>query len=153
MHKFICGLLFSVFFFSCDSNLQYETFQKVDVAAWNYQEKLHFTIPVKESGRASVTIAIRNTADYEKANLWLFLYFTSPSGKILQDTVNCPLADDYGYWLGSGFSGLYLTEHTLENRNYCEEQGDWQLTITQGMRQDDIKGISEVGVLVRKIEE
>ncbi len=151
--KLVFWTLFLFFCISCNSNLCYETFEKVNVEGWDYKNEKHFTIPVRQIGKKDITIAIRNTANYEKANLWLFLTVKSPEGNILRDTIDCPLADDYGYWLGSGFSGLYLTEHLLKNNNYCYQEGDWEITLTHGMRQEKIKGIQEIGILVTKIEE
>ncbi len=151
--RLILLALFSFFFIACSNNLCYETFEKVNVEGWDYKNEKRFSIPVQQTEKKEVTIAIRNTGNYERANLWLFLTVKSPEGNIVKDTINCPLADDYGYWLGSGFSGLYLTEHTLKSNNYCTEKGNWEITLTHGMRQDTIKGIQEIGVLVRKIEE
>lgn len=140
----------SLIFFSCDTKLTYETFKKVDETAWNYHNEQQFIIPIQEEEHYRMSIALRNTANYQKANLWLFITLSSPSGKEQRDTINCLLADDYGYWLGSGFSGLYFTEHNLPKTITFDEKGDWKLAITHGMREDDIKGIKEVGVLLRK---
>lgn len=140
----------SLIFFSCDTKLTYETFRKVDETAWNYHNVQQFIIPIQEEENLRMSIALRNTAAYQKANIWLFLTLQSPSGKEQRDTLNCLLADDYGYWLGSGFSGLYLTEHPISEVTRFNEKGDWKLTITHGMRDDNIKGIKEVGVLLRK---
>ncbi len=153
MTRMLLLALFSLFCIACNNNLCYETFEKVNVKGWDYSNEKHFSIPVQQTEKKEITVAIRNTSDYERANLWLFLKVKTPDGNILRDTINCPLADDYGYWLGSGFSGLYLTEHTLKSGAYCTEKGNWEITLTHGMRQDTIKGIQEVGILVRSIEE
>ncbi len=155
MWKFIRKYAFFVavlaFVVSCDSHLRYEQFEAVNKQGWNYKNDVYFTVPIENVKPKELIIAVRNTADYQKSNLWLFLTLTTPSGTILRDTLDCPLADDYGYWLGDGFSGLYLTKHLVKDVK-LEEQGDWRLAITQGMRQDSIKGIQEIGVLVREQE-
>lgn len=150
VNKIVFVIAFTVFLYSCDGSLYYEKFRKVDVAAWNYKDEINFTVPIDKGVPSRMRIAVRNTDTYQKANLWLFLSLTSPSGRVLRDTIDCPLADDFGYWLGSGFSGLYLTEHRVEQQNLFNEEGSWKVTITHGMREDTIKGIQEVGILVNK---
>ncbi len=138
-------------FISCDSSLKYEHFEAVNEQGWHYEKVLNFDIPTEDAKPKQLLIAVRNTADYQRANLWLFLELKSPSGTVLRDTLDCPLADDYGYWLGSGFSGLYLTEHLVKKAKIAQK-GDWKLTVMHGMRQDTIKGIKEIGVFVKDVE-
>ncbi|PVX52236.1 gliding motility-associated lipoprotein GldH [Balneicella halophila] len=149
-HLFL--VFFGFLYFSCDTSLSYETFREVDENAWNYSNEKKFLIPIKDVQPLELSLAVRNTNKYQKANLWLFLSLRSPSGNLQRDTLNCLLADDYGYWLGDGFSGLYLTEHKMPHSISFDEIGDWELTVTHGMREERIKGIREVGVLLRKKE-
>ncbi len=152
-HK-VTDVIFAIAFFlflgSCDNGLRYEKFQKVDAEAWNFKDELNFKVPIAQETTKQLEIAVRNTADYQKANLWLFLTVTSPLGKVVKDTIDCPLADDYGYWLGDGFSGLYLTTHTVNKSIPFNEKGDWEVKITHGMREDAVKGVREVGVLIKE---
>lgn len=143
-------ILLSFLLLSCDSKLRYEHFEKVDEKAWDYKKTLRFLVPVEQAESASLTVALRNTTAYQNANLWLFVALRSPSGEVQRDTLNCLLADEYGYWLGSGFSGLYFTEHKLPRTVVFDEIGEWEVSITQGMRQDTLQGITDVGILVRK---
>lgn len=144
--------MLSLLLLSCDENLRYESFQKVNEEAWSYKDTVAFSVLVEKKELVLFSLALRNTNDFQNANIWLFLSTESPSGKVQKDTLNCPLADDYGYWLGSGFSGLYLTEHLLDKMIDFDEQGDWNISVTHGMRADSIKGIREVGLLVRKVQ-
>lgn len=148
----LLGIFLFFALLSCDKNLIYEHFQKVDEQAWNYKDVLQFSISVQKKESVLFSVALRNTSDFQNANIWLFLSIESPSGKVQQDTLNCLLANDYGYWLGSGFSGLYLTEHSLDKLIDFDEQGDWNVRVTHGMREDSIQGISEVGLLIRKAQ-
>lgn len=150
-HKYMLFVFFSILLLSCDKDLRYEKFQKVDTQAWHYKDNLLFNVSATNEETVDLTVALRNTTDFQHANLWLFLSIQSPSGKVLKDTLNCLLADNYGYWLGSGFSGLYLTEHRLSKPVFLNEKGDWSVKVTHGMRTDSIQGIQEVGILVRKV--
>lgn len=148
-NKWLWAVLLSLSLFSCDKGLRYEAFQKVDEQAWDYRNGVQFVVPIQEEETLQLSVALRNTAAYEHANIWLFLSIQSPSGKLQNDTLDCSLADDYGYWLGSGFSGLYLTEHALAKEISFDEKGEWSIEVTHGMRADSISGIKEVGILLK----
>ncbi len=152
IHKiFVFLTITSFIFISCNNGVYYEKFEKVNVSNWNYKDSIFFKIPVEDTKKKKLFVNLRNTADYEKANLWLFITLLSPSGERIKDTIDCPLADDYGYWLGSGFSGLYLSEHLLNKEIHFDKKGEWSISITHGMRAESIKGIQEVGILVKEI--
>ena len=48
-------------------------------------------------------VDLRHDQQYPFSNIYLFVDFTFPNGRMLKDTLSCELADDRGNWLGSGF--------------------------------------------------
>lgn len=152
MKKWAFILLLFTCTLGCVGNAIYEKFEPINKEGWNAKDMKTFNFEVVDLQPFSVCVALRNTTDYTKANLWLFVTTVSPSGYVAKDTLDCPLADDYGYWLGSGFSGLYETKHLLF-LNEKPEQGKWTVTVQQAMRSDNVIGIKELGLIVEPIIE
>lgn len=150
MHKtylIFLGFLLAV---GCtDKSIVFEGFKTVDRKGWNYKEPIEFSVELNTAQDLSMEVIVRNTTDFNFSNLWLFVTSLSPSGVVAKDTISCVLADDYGYWLGKGFSGLYLTEHLIEEQKSFEK-GEWVFSIEQGMRDEIIEGIQEVGLVLKK---
>lgn len=152
INKYIFIFLLLVVANACMSDSIYERFENIKDEKWNSDDIKNFSFEITESDSFRVNIALRNTNDYKKANLWLFITTVSPKGLVKKDTLDCLLADDYGYWLGDGFSGLYSTSHFLFERR-DSMLGKWTISIQQAMRADVVEGIEKVGVIVKPIKE
>lgn len=152
MHKYYLMIFCFVLALACtDKSIVFEGFETADKNGWNYKEPVEFSVELMTKKELNMSVVIRNTTDFNFSNLWLFVTTLSPSGVVSKDTISCVLADDYGYWLGKGFSGLYLSEHLVKNQKLFEK-GEWLFSIEQGMREDTIQGIQEVGLVLKEIE-
>ena len=65
-----------------------------------------------------------------------------------RDTIEAMLANERGKWLGSGVSKytlplLYVEEVPLQ-------EGEYNVVVQQGMREDVLRGITDVGLKVIK---
>lgn len=135
-----------------DKSIVFEGFKTVEKKGWSYKKPVEFAVELKAKENLDLAVVVRNTTDFNFSNLWLFVTSLSPSGVVVKDTVSCVLADDYGYWLGKGFSGLYLTEHLIKKQQTFEK-GEWVFSIEQGMREEAVEGIQEVGLILRNVKE
>ncbi|HRR62823.1 MAG TPA: gliding motility lipoprotein GldH, partial [Paludibacteraceae bacterium] len=69
----------------------------------------------------------------------------------IKDTIECYLADIHGKWLGSGVGNVFEMP-VLYKQNECFKQsGTYTFQIIQGMRNEVLPGISNVGLKVEKI--
>ena len=72
--------------------------------------------------------------------------YTGADGRQKTDTVNCELADEFGRWSGGGWGSYYQQELLLDNRFRFGR--DQVVTIQQAMRDDRIRGISDIGIRI-----
>ena len=95
----------------------------------------------------SLYLTLRHNGDYAYRNLWLFVSYTGADGEQKTDTVNCELADEFGRWSGGGWGSYYQQELLLDDcfRFVGKEQ---VVTIQQAMRDDRIRGISDIGIRI-----
>ena len=98
-------------------------------------------------------MSLRYTNDYAYSNLWLFIVYTDGEGKQRTDTLECRLADVYGKWYGSGWGPSYQQEIPFKKRVRFSVPGKYPILIQQGMREDVIQNIKDVGVKITRIQD
>ncbi|MDR1340543.1 MAG: gliding motility lipoprotein GldH [Prevotellaceae bacterium] len=150
-HKCFIALFFTIpLLSSCtDENRIWQQNVTVADCLWNRDTLLKFSIPVEDTvSWYSLSIDLRNRTDYSFQNLYLFLNIKAPNGNTTADTLNFMLAYDDGSWTGSGGLFSKYRENTFLYREYIRfpERGDYSVNIRHGMRKDDLKGISSVGL-------
>lgn len=139
-----------VFCLSCGDSPFYEQYKSIDGRYWEKDAEYYFSFDITDTSIPyDLTIEIRNNNLYPYQNLWIFSKEEQPSGKVLRDTTECFLADDYGKWLGTGIS-LFQSSHILHSQYFFKEEGTYTLGFRQGMRNDQLAGIQEVGLRITK---
>lgn len=135
---------------SCGDRPYYEQYQTIATKYWEKEAEYYFTFEITDTSAAyDVTIEIRNNNLYPYQNLWIFSREEQPSGQVQRDTTECLLADDYGKWLGTGIS-LFQSSHTLHSPYHFKEAGSYTLAFRQGMRNEALPGIQEIGLRITK---
>ena len=139
--------------YSCGNRYFFEEYQHVHESGWHKDSVIVFNIPVSDTaGNFDMYINIRNQTNYRYSNLWLFIEIFQPGGEAVMDTFEIMLADPSGRWLGDGFAGLKAREAIYRRHFYFPVSGEYIIRIQHGMRQDTIKGISDVGIRIGKVK-
>jgi gliding motility-associated lipoprotein GldH len=117
---------------------------------WSKDKELYFTYEIKDKTISyDVSIEIRNNNLYPFQNLWLFCAEEQPIGPVWRDTIECMLADDYGKWLGNGMS-VHQLSIPVRTQYKFPHKGQYTFSIRQGMREDSLKGLEEIGLQIKK---
>ena len=134
---------------SCTKPVYFEKYQTID-NPWDKNKEYFFTCEIDDSSTFyDISLLIRNNNLYLYRNLWLFYAIEPPEGLVLRDTVECLLADDYGKWIGSGISIYNLTIPVRTGYRF-PQTGSYTFTVRQGMRDERLKGIEQIGVKIEK---
>lgn len=142
----------SLIFASCIKKSVYEEQVSIANNTWDVHQRLSFEIPVKDTlSTNNLIINIRNTQEYPFQNIFLFIETLDPRGLSIKDTLDCPLADNEGKWLGNGLGSHYQTEFMFKRNVRFPHSGTYTIVVEQGMRKEDLEGISDVGVRVEKV--
>lgn len=145
---FACFCLLCI---SCGESSFYEQYLSIEDRHWEKEKEYYFTFEITDTSIAyDVTVEIRNNNLYPFQNLWLFALEEQPSGGFRRDTIECMLADDYGKWLGTGIS-LYQSSFPLHSQYHFKEEGTYTLGFRQGMRNDRLPGIQNIGLRISKV--
>ncbi len=121
-------------------------------AGWHQDSVLTYTVPVTDTvGYYDVQLMVRTDNNYPYQNLWLFVTEYRDSTLVTCDTIECMLADDRGQWLARG-----NTYHDLPllyaPRQRFPRTGNYTYTIQQGMREETLRGVRSMGVVIIKNE-
>ncbi|HPF52088.1 MAG TPA: gliding motility lipoprotein GldH [Draconibacterium sp.] len=153
------GVFFQVLFLAgmfailgaCDSNVVFEQYQPISNRIWNKDSVLVFDIPVTDTiSNHNLYLSVRSDVKYSYSNLWLFITIKQPDGKSLSDKFEITLADPGGKWLGEGFGGLKTREVIFRSNVFFPVSGEYKISIGQGMREDVLQGISDIGIRIDK---
>lgn len=160
--KKICNyfiiILISMFCLAaCTNNDIFFQYKKIPSVGWNKDSVMIFDFTVSESSVPyNIYVNIRNTSEYPYQNFWLFIKksvasLDSTFVVVQTDTVECYLADERGKWLGSGAGAIYEMPLLIENDIHFEQK-EYRYELTQGMRNDILRGITDIGLRVEKVE-
>jgi gliding motility-associated lipoprotein GldH len=147
-----CCLLFFVLpvFISCSHNEVFFEYHSIKNATWTRDNIADFEVNITDSIQLyEVSVEIRNNEDYPFSNIWLFVDFKTPEGSVRTDTISADLADIYGKWYGTGLS-LHSLSIPYEQSIRFPYTGIYTYSIRQGMRNNPLKGISDIGLKVSK---
>jgi len=135
---------------SCSHKEIFFDYYSLTNAEWNRDNPAVFHVKIENLSQPyNVSIEIRNNDDYPFSNIWLFIDYTLPNGNTRTDTVSADLADVYGKWYGKGLS-LYNLSIPYENTVLFPDTGTYIYSIRQGMRENPLKGISDIGLKISK---
>lgn len=144
--------LFFLLFLSCSGGSIYNEYLTINNITWDKDKEYYFTFRIEDASVPyNVSLEVRNNNLYPYRNLWLFFNEEQPAGPILRDTIECLLADEYGKWKGSGIS-LYHSSFPIKTRYSFPEAGQYTFSFRQGMRNDALRGIQEIGLQIEKAD-
>jgi len=144
-------LLSTVFgIFSCSHNEVFFSYRSFENAEWNRNDTVVFCVNIEDNSQSyDVMLEIRNLNSYPFSNIWLFVDYRMPDGTSRSDTISADLADVYGKWYGKGMS-LYNLSIPYETSVLFPDTGIHTYSIRQGMRDNPLRGISDIGLKVSK---
>lgn len=136
---------------ACDANRIFDEYKQINDSNWNKDSLVVFTIPITDTiQNYNMFINVRNDINYNFSNLWLFINIIQPNGTFVSDTFEIALAEPSGEWLGEGFGGVKKREIMYRGNVYFPVSGDYSISIQQGMREKDLRGVTDVGVRIEK---
>lgn len=138
---------------SCgDKNVVYNETESISNEFWNADQPAKFEFEIDDTTKAyDFFLIVRNSISYEWSNLYLFAEIESPSKLVNVDTVEVFLADKKGEWYGDVSGSLVTTEQQLINHKRFPDLGKYKLYFHQAMRMKDLKGISDIGLIIKEV--
>ena len=149
MRRNILILITSLLLVGCQGDIVYTVFKSLPNVGWEADSSLCYQPVITDSiADYQMLITIRHTDVYPYQNLWLFVDEYVGDMCVHHDTIEAQMADEYGRWLGSGLKTYELP--LLYDEHYrFGHSGAHSFKLRQGMRTEWLKGITDVGVVVK----
>lgn len=123
---------------SCSSRTIYSHYESVSRLGWNADSLVEFVAAIPDTAAEyELTVYVRHTSQYPYQNIWIL------AGT---DTIGAYMADDRGRWLGAKRGGVY--ELALPVRTIRPKQDTLRLAVGHGMREEDLIGITDIGIYI-----
>ncbi|MCK9325761.1 MAG: gliding motility lipoprotein GldH [Bacteroidales bacterium] len=149
--NFIIILAAGLLLAGCHQDVLYVENQPVPQGVWSQGHFLKFDVPVTDTQQLyTIYLQVRNDGRYEYSNLWLFITTSSPTGAVMQDTVECVLAAPDGRWLGRGSGGRFSLEIPYRYQVRFPYEGVYSFEIQHGMRTKELLHVADIGIRIQK---
>ena len=133
---------------ACNRNTIYSEFRSVPMKEWGADSILTYRFDIEDTHATyQMLVCVRHTDQYPYQNMWLFV-----GDSLRQDTIEFYLANDCGEWLGNGGNGLIEMPVLYEEAYRFPHSGEQVWHIQQGMREQSLQGVSDVGLIIKKNE-
>ena len=134
---------------ACDYEPVFQQGASIPNDSWNKNNIIKVEFPVTDTIKYhDIYINIRNLNSYPYSNLYLFVDVNAPNGDSMTDTLEYRLADDYGTWLGKKSSRIWDCKLPFRGMVKFAQEGVYTFSIQHGMRDDELEGISDVGLTI-----
>jgi gliding motility-associated lipoprotein GldH len=158
LFKYIVFLLLVTVIISCDEKRVYDHYASFGTEGWGKQNIVSFPFDISDTLEVyDLFIQLRNTNEYEYANLFLITELQFPDGFHVVDTLEYKMTDAYGYWLGTGFTDMKENKLFYKEGFKFPQLGNYEMHIQQAMRKredlkgiEHLKGVSDVGFRIEK---
>lgn len=152
---FPAGLIFSLLMVlltvACNGDVVYERNERIPGNEWSRYHIPVFEAEITDTLNAyNLLINLRNTGEYPRSNLFLFISATSPQGAFTRDTLELVLAEPSGRWKGRGFGSVWQNRFFYRQNVRFPERGKYTFEVEQAMRIDDLPGILDVGLRIER---
>lgn len=145
----IIPVILAVLCVACDGKVFYDEQRPVNQDGWLPADSVTFDVPVTDTNRTfNFLIGVRNSITYPYSNTFLFLHTTFPDGSVAQDTLEYPLADPSGRWLGKRTGRYVDTRYYFRRNARFPMSGTYHFAITNGMRDSAVVGLHDIGFRV-----
>jgi len=146
---YMTALLLLASLTACDGSVFYDRQQAVDEHGWSPAESVDFDVTVDDTNQVyNFLLEVRNSISYPYSNTFLFIHTTFPDGSTSRDTLEFPLADNTGRWLGKR-TGRYIDTRYYFRRNArFPLEGTYRFSVTNGMRDSAITGLKDIGLRI-----
>jgi gliding motility-associated lipoprotein GldH len=150
MPYFLASLLAFVAL-ACNDSTEFIEMKALD-GQWPKADIKQFELDVKDTQAKNLFVILRNNNYYPFQNIFLMLSVQQGKNIIRKDTLEFPLAQPNGQWLGTGFGSVKETKYIAYPKGISfPKPGKYLITVQHGMRAKALLGIEDVGLKTEPI--
>ena len=133
---------------ACNSDVVYSHFVPVSSEKWHADSIAEFDYHIADTTvNYRMLIYVRHTERYPYQNMWLFV-----EDETMTDTIEFYLADDRGNWLGDSHNGFIEMPVLFDSNKHFADTGMYHIAIQHGMRDSLLRGVTDIGLELERVE-
>lgn len=142
----------ALFLSSCGKEAFFDDSVEIPNHSWKQSDMIQFKVDVSDTvSKYDFFVNIRHTKSYAYSNLYVFFHTTAPDGRKQTDTIEFPMADPEGNYVGDVSGGLVMNRIIIKRDVRFPKSGNYVFVIEQAMRDKELAEITDVGLtLVEK---
>ena len=149
--KLVYIVLVTVFLVSCGNDNLFNDSVVIPEVKWDNRMLPFFDLTVNDTlSDYAFYLNIRHLENYRYSNLYVFLHTEFPNGNITHDTIECTFARPDGSWMSKGSGTIRSAKILLNPALRFPLTGVYHFEIEQAMRDDVLKGITDIGLSFEK---
>lgn len=139
---------------SCSDDALLNQTEEIKNGAWAFDEPLKLGLEVGDTlNNYAYFIQLRHGGDYKYSNLIVYFKTFYPNNTYMVDTIDCPLAEPNGRWLGSGLGDILDNQILFKINQTFPKGGLYNFEIQHAMRTDTIHEIYDMGLLIKRMKD
>lgn len=149
----MCLMLFVVIAIGCSrpGNGKFSNYVALPDDGWAYGDSVTVVAQGLDSVESrQITIGLCHSDEYLYRNLWLEVSYRDRTGAFVRDSVNVPMADSHGRWLGQGLGATYQNETSVPRKANIGDST--RISVRHIMRVDTLRGLTKIGIAVENAE-
>ncbi len=151
MKKILYILFLAILLTSCGNDKLFNDSVVIPEAKWDNRMLPFFDLTVNDTlSDYAFYLNIRHLENYRYSNLYVFLHTEFPNGNITHDTIECTFARPDGSWMSKGSGTIRSAKILLNPALRFPLTGSYHFEIEQAMRDDVLKGITDIGLSFEK---
>jgi gliding motility-associated lipoprotein GldH len=148
-HIFLCFFV-ALALLGCNFNAVVDTNDSVRDGNWLYANPAKANFQIENATTAyDVNFKLRINSDYRYSNLYVIVTTKGERAK-KRLRHGFKIADADGAWLGKGSGNLYTYSFPVLRNHRFADTGKYSIEIEQNMRDNPLKGVSDVGIEILK---
>lgn len=125
----------------------YEDVQEIENGQWVYGQKRDFNFSVTDTSLDyRLLLYLEFYTDYHWQNFYTEITTAFPGDSVKQNVLSLELASKTGQWYGDCNSQSCKLTIPLQEEVRFKKKGDYKISFDQYMRDEDVRGITAIGL-------
>ena len=151
MKKLLIAITVAFLLVSCGNDKLYDESVVIPDAKWESTNIPYFDVTVDDTvNNYAFYLNIRHLDSYRYSNLFVFMHTEFPNGNVTHDTIECTFAYPDGRWMGRSSGTMRSAKILLNPSLRFPLKGKYHFEIEQAMRENELKGITDIGICFEK---
>ncbi len=149
--RFLVIILLVILTAGCTGDTIFSESTRFEAEEWGRSFKPEFMPTVADTINGfNIDFFIRTGSAYPYRNIYLFITTITPSGSLRTDTIEYFLSSENGTRYGSGVGDVREVILPFRRNVRFSESGRYRFIIEQGMRKEDLTGLYDMGLVIKK---